>query len=284
MLVFSFLGYKTAEVAVRGRKTLNVQLEEDATLVDELVVVGYGTQKRQFLVGSVSQVSSKELLKAPMTNVSNMMTGKLPGVTSIQRSGQPGSDGTTIFVRGVSSFNNSSPLCIVDGVERMINTVNPNDIESISILKDAATSAIYGVRGANGVILITTKTGSKGAATISYDGSATFTTNVAMPEMLNAQDYIGWHNKAREMDGLNPLWTDEVIAGMKEKGIYGETDWMDLLFKNYGFTHQHNISATGGTDRVKYYTSIGMMNQDGILPNTSYQRFNVRANIDTKIA
>lgn len=166
----------------------------------------------------------------------------------------------------------------------MINTVNPNDIESISILKDAATSAIYGVRGANGVILITTKTGSKGAATISYDGSATFTTNVAMPEMLNAQDYIGWHNKAREMDGLNPLWTDEVIAGMKEKGIYGETDWMDLLFKNYGFTHQHNISATGGTDRVKYYTSIGMMNQDGILPNTSYQRFNVRANIDTKIA
>ena len=284
MLVFSFLGYKTAEVAVRGRKTLNVQLEEDATLVDEVVVVGYGTQKRQFLVGSVSQVSSKELLKAPMTNVSNMMTGKLPGVTSIQRSGQPGSDGTTIFVRGVSSFNNSSPLCIVDGVERMINTVNPNDIESISILKDAATSAIYGVRGANGVILITTKTGSKGAATISYDGSATFTTNVAMPEMLNAQDYIGWHNKAREMDGLNPLWTDEVIAGMKEKGIYGETDWMDLLFKNYGFTHQHNISATGGTDRVKYYTSIGMMNQDGILPNTSYQRFNVRANIDTKIA
>lgn len=284
VLVFSFLGYKTAKVAVRGRKTLNVQLEEDATLVDEVVVVGYGTQKRQFLVGSVSQVSSKELLKAPMTNVSNMMTGKLPGVTSIQRSGQPGSDGTTIFVRGVSSFNNSSPLCIVDGVERMINTVNPNDIESISILKDAATSAIYGVRGANGVILITTKTGSKGAATISYDGSATFTTNVAMPEMLNAQDYIGWHNKAREMDGLNPLWTDEVIAGMKEKGIYGETDWMDLLFKNYGFTHQHNISATGGTDRVKYYTSIGMMNQDGILPNTSYQRFNVRANIDTKIA
>ena len=250
---------------------------------NDLLTINYGDSKnssyRCFVIYKLSEAK-----KAPMTNVSNMMTGKLPGVTSIQRSGQPGSDGTTIFVRGVSSFNNSSPLCIVDGVERMINTVNPNDIESISILKDAATSAIYGVRGANGVILITTKTGSKGAATISYDGSATFTTNVAMPEMLNAQDYIGWHNKAREMDGLNPLWTDEVIAGMKEKGIYGETDWMDLLFKNYGFTHQHNISATGGTDRVKYYTSIGMMNQDGILPNTSYQRFNVRANIDTKIA
>ena len=261
-----------------------MQLEEDATLVDDVVVIGYGVQKRQFIVGSVSQVSNKELLKAPMTNVSNMMTGKLPGVTSIQRSGQPGKDETTIFVRGASTFKDSSPLCIVDGVERMINTVNPNDIESISILKDAATSAIYGVRGANGVILITTKSGSKGEAVISYDGSVTFTTNTAMPEMLNAKDYIGWHNKAREMDGLDPLWTDEVIAGMKEKGIYGDTDWLDLLFKNYGFTHQHNISASGGTEKIKYYTSIGLMNQDGIVPNTSYKRYNVRANIDAKIA
>ena len=123
------------------------------------------------------------------------------------------------FIREVAD----KVLVLADGVEVSLSQINPNDIESISILKDAATSAIYGVRGANGVILITTKTGSKGAATISYDGSATFTTNVAMPEMLNAQDYIGWHNKAREMDGLNPLWTDEVIAGMKEKGIYGET-------------------------------------------------------------
>lgn len=284
VLIFSFLGYKTEELSVHGRKTLNVVLDEDATLVDEVLVVGYGTQKRQFLVGSVSSVSNKELLKAPMSNVSNMMTGKLPGVTSIQRSGQPGSDGTAILVRGVSSFNSSTPLCIVDGVERMINTVNPNDIESISILKDAATSAIYGVRGANGVILITTKSGSKGAAQISYDGSVTFSTNVAMPEMLNARDYIGWHNKAREMDNLDPLWTDERIALMKEKGIYGDTDWLDLLFKNYGFTHQHNISARGGTDNIKYYTSIGLMNQDGILPNTSHKRYNVRANIDARIA
>nr|WP_288331542.1 TonB-dependent receptor [uncultured Alistipes sp.] len=284
VLIFSFLGYKTEETAVRNRKTINVQLEEDATLVDDVVVIGYGVQKRQFLVGSVSQVSNKELLKAPMTNVSNMMTGKLPGVTSIQRSGQPGSDQTTLLVRGASTFNDSSPLCIVDGVERMINTVNPNDIESISILKDAATSAIYGVRGANGIILITTKSGSKGEASISYDGSVTFSTNTSMPELLNARDYIGWHNKAREMDGLNPLWTDEVIAGMKEKGIYGDTDWLNLLFKKYGFTHQHNISATGGTDKIKYYTSIGLMDQDGILPNTSYKRFNVRSNIDAKIA
>lgn len=284
VLVFSFIGYKTVEVPVNNRTTINVQMNEDATEMDEVVVIGYGTQKKQFLVGSVSQVSNKELLKAPMTNVSNMMTGKLPGITSIQRSGQPGADQTSIFVRGVSTFNNSSPLCLVDGVERMINTVNPNDIASISILKDAATSAIYGVRGANGVILITTKSGSKGATTISYDGSVTFTTNTALPEFLNAKDYIGWHNKAREMDNLEPLWTDEVIAKMKADGTYGETDWINSFFKDYGFIHQHNISATGGNDRIKHYTSVGLMNQDGIVPNTSYDRINIRSNIDTKIA
>lgn len=266
ILVFSFIGYKTVEIPVNNRTTVNASLSEDATEMDEVVVVGYGTQKKQFLVGSVSSVSNKELLKAPMTNVSNMMTGKLPGVTSIQRSGQPGSDQASILVRGSSTFNDSSPLCLVDGVERMINTVNPNDIASISILKDAATSAIYGVRGANGVILITTKSGSEGATQISYDGSVTFSTNTALPEFLNAQDYIGWHNKAREMDGLAPVWTDEVIAKMKADGTYGETDWVDLLFKNYGFTHQHNISATGGNDRIKHYTSVGLMNQDGIVP------------------
>ena len=284
ILVFSFIGYKTVEIPVNNRTTVNASLSEDATEMDEVVVVGYGTQKKQFLVGSVSSVSNKELLKAPMTNVSNMMTGKLPGVTSIQRSGQPGSDQASILVRGSSTFNDSSPLCLVDGVERMINTVNPNDIASISILKDAATSAIYGVRGANGVILITTKSGSEGATQISYDGSVTFSTNTALPEFLNAQDYIGWHNKAREMDGLAPVWTDEVIAKMKADGTYGETDWVDLLFKNYGFTHQHNISATGGNDRIKHYTSVGLMNQDGIVPNTSYKRFNIRSNIDAKIA
>ena len=140
------------------------------------------------------------------------------------------------------------------------------------------------MRGANGVILITTKSGSEGATTISYDGSVTFTTNTALPEFLNAQDYIGWHNKAREMDGLAPMWTDEVIAKMKADGTYGETDWVNSLFKDYGFTHQHNISATGGNDRIKHYTSVGLMNQDGIVPNTSYDRINIRSNIDAKIA
>lgn len=284
VLVFTYLGYKTEERSASGRTTLNLTMKEDATSVEEVVVVGYGVQKKEFLVGSVSQVSGRELTKAPMNNVSNMMTGKLPGVTSIQRSGTPGSDGSSILVRGVSTFNGSAPLCLVDGVERMINTVNPNDIASISILKDAATASIYGMRAANGVILITTKSGSEGPATIAYDGSVTFTQNTAVPEMLNGPDYVYWHNKAREMDGAKPYYTPEVLRDLDNRGILGNTDWLSKIYKSYGLTHQHNISATGGSKNIKYYASIGMLNQDGILRNTDYQRYNVRSNIDAKIA
>lgn len=284
VLVFSCLGYKDKEVAAGKRSKIDITIEEDATKLNEIVVVGYATQRKQFVVGSVSQVNSKELIKAPMTNVSNLMTGKLPGLTTIQRSGKPGADEASITIRGYSTFTDSSPLTLVDGVPRAINTLNPNDIASISVLKDAATSAIYGVRGANGVILVTTKSGSEGKPKLTYDGSVTFTKNTAMPELLNASDYIGWHNKARELDGLDPLWTDATIQKMKEDGIYGETDWLDLLFKNHGFTHQHNISATGGNARTTYYVSLGYLDQDGIVDNTSYKRYNVRSNVKTKIA
>lgn len=284
VLIFGFLWRKSQEIAVNGRQIVDVQLQEDYVGVDEVIVVGYGTQKRQFLVGSVSQVSSKDLLKVPADNVSNLMTGRLPGITSIQRSGQPGSDQTSLLVRGTSTYRDSSPLTLVDGVERMINTVNPYDIETITVLKDAATSAIYGVRGANGVILITTKRGSQSKATITYSGRATFTQNTAFPELLNASDYIGWHNKAREMDGLNPIWTSDVVQKMKDDNLYGDTDWMGLMLKNFGFEHQHNISAVGGTEKISYFTSIGFLDQNGIIPNTSYKRYNVRSNIDAKIA
>ena len=282
-LVFSLLGFKTVEVPVRGRSVINVQLEEDATILDEVLVVGYGTQKRQFVVGSVSQVSSKDLLKAPQANVQNMLAGKLAGLTTVQKTGTPGDDSAQLLVRGLSTFNSSSPLILVDGVERQMNYLNPNDIASISILKDAATAAIYGVKAANGVVLITTKTGTEGKATISYDGSVSFDKNTVMPEMLNAEDYIYWHNKAMEMDGATPYWTDDVLANLDELGILGDTDWVSKIYDKFGFTHQHNISASGGTEKFKYYASLGYMNQDGILKNTAFERYNFRANIDAKL-
>lgn len=283
-LIFSYLGYKTEEVPVAGRTVVNVRLTEDATEMDEVVVVGYGIQKKQFVIGAVSQVNSEELMKAPSTNLQNMLTGRLAGMTNIQKTGTPGDDQTTMLVRGFSTFNDSSPLCIVDGVERSFNYLNPNDIASVSVLKDAATAAIYGVRGANGVILVTTKSGSQGSATISYDGSVTFTQNTAMPEMLNAKDYIYWHNKARELDKQAPYWTDARLDLMEEMGILGDTDWLNKIYKKFGLTHQHNISASGGTEKIKYFTSIGLMDQDGILRNTEFKRYNVRGNIDARIA
>lgn len=284
VLVFSLLGFKTAEVPINGRATVDVILESDATALEEVVVVGYGTQRKQFVVGSVSQATSKDLMKAPTTDVQSMLTGRLAGMTNIQKTGTPGEGNNTMLVRGLSTFNSSSPLIIVDGVPRTMNNINPNDIETVSVLKDAATAAIYGVQAANGVVLITTKTGAQGKANISYDGSVTFTTNTAVPDLMNAQEYIYWHNKAKQMDGQEPYWTDEKIAKMKEMGVYGETDALAQVFDDYGFTHQHNISASGGTDKIRYYASLGLMDEDGILRNTEYSRYNVRASIDADLA
>lgn len=284
VLVFSSLGFRTQEIDVSGRARIDVTLEEEATALDEVVVVGYGTQKKQFVVGSVSQVSSRDMLKAPATNAQNMLVGRLAGMTAIQTSGLPGQDGASLLVRGMSTFNSSSPLILVDGVERSMAYLNPNDIESVSILKDAATAAIYGVRGANGVVLVTTKGGRQGKTTIAYDGSVSFDTNVCNPELLTADEYIYWHNKARTMDGQAPLWTDEVIQSLKDRGLYGEFDPWATVFDKYGLTHQHNISASGGTGKIRYYTSLGYMNQDGILKNTGLDRYNIRANVEANIA
>ena len=284
VLVYSLLGFKTAEVPVAGKSVVNVVLEPDATNLDEVVVVGYGTQRKQFVVGSVSQASSKDLMKAPTTDVQSMLTGRLAGMTNIQKTGTPGEGNNTMLVRGLSTFNNSGPLVIVDGVPRTMNNINPNDSATVSVLKDAATAAIYGVQAANGVVLITTKTGAQGKANISYDGSVTFSTNTAVPDLMNAQEYIYWHNKAKQMDGQEPYWTEEKIAKMKEMGVYGDTDWFSEIYDSYGLTQQHNVSASGGTDKIRYYASLGLMDEDGILRNTEYSRYNVRGSIDADLA
>ena len=286
-LQFSFLGYETQLVKVGENSIINIVLQEKLTGLDEVIVVGYGTQKKKYLVGSVSQIGSNELMSAPMPNVSTMITGKLAGVTSIQRSGMPGNDQTSISIRGLSTFTNSSPLILVDGVERMLNTVNPSDIENVSVLKDAATSAIYGVKGGNGVILITTKKGREGKATITYDASATISQNSAFPEFLNGSDYLYWYNKASGMDGLGQAFDADIqtkVINGDNNGIYGNTDWLDLLFKDFGITQKHNISATGGTEKVKYYIGVGILDQNGIINSVNYKRYNIRSNIDARIA
>ena len=286
VLDFSYLGFKKKSITVGNRNVIDVVMEEDILRLEEVVVVAYGAQKSGHSTAAASRLNNAELTKAPMQNISNMLTGKLPGLTSIQTTGKPGADGTSLYIRGLNSFSGSNnPMIIVDGVPRTMDYLNPNDVESIVILKDAAAS-IYGVQGANGVILITTKSGSSGAAKISYDGSYSSTQNTAMPKFLNAVDYMYWNNKAREMDGLTPLWTADIqnrVMKNDPESIWGQTDWLEKIFRT-GSTQQHNISASGSTDKVKYYTSAGIMDQEGTLINTSFRRFNVRTNLDIQVA
>lgn len=281
----SYIGYDPITVAVNGRSEITIKMTPNENALDEVVVVGYGLQKKVSVTGSVGTVGSKDLLKAPMQNVSNMLTGKVSGLTSIQRTGQPGSDGATMYVRGgLSGFSNASPLVLVDGIQRDLNLVNPNDIESVSVLKDAA-AAIYGVKGSNGVILITTKSG-QGAPVISYAASFSAVKNTAFPEFLNATEFMYYKNKALVMDGLEPIYTADIqkkVLANDPDSPWGETNWFDEIFRT-AFMQQHNVSASGSTDRVRYYTSAGYMGQEGTIKKTNYERFNARANLGINVA
>lgn len=283
-LVITFIGYKQQLQKVTGGGSYTIKMQPDENVLDEVVVVGYGTQKKITMTGSVSAVGSKDLMKAPMQNVSNMLSGKISGMSSIQQTGQPGADGAALYVRGVNGFGAQSPLVLVDGIERDMNMVNPNDIESVSVLKDAAAS-IYGIKGSNGVILITTKSG-EGKTKINYNMSLSAVRNTAFPEFLNASEFMYYKNKALVMDGLDALFTSDIqqkVFANDPDSPWGETDWFDEIFRT-GFTQQHNVSASGSTERVKYFTSLGYMSQDGTIKKTSYQRFNARTNLDIKVA
>lgn len=289
VLEVSYLGYVSQNVQVGNKQLINVTLQQNVTELEETVVIGYGVQKKVHLTGSVAQISNKDLVKVPASNIGQLITGKLPGVMARQSNGAPGSDGVTMLVRGYTSFKgNSLPLVIVDGIERPMDRLDPNDIETISVLKDAAAGAVYGMKAANGVILITTKKGAKGKATVSYNGTMTFSHNTALPKFLNGTQYMQWYNRARELDGLNtpenPYFTDEEIAmtmnGDPTDG-YENTNWMEPLDRMAPM-HQHNLSVTGGNDNVKYYVSGGYMDQRGFIRDFKMQRGNFRSNVDVK--
>ena len=284
-LEVSCIGFANQTVKFSG-KDLRIVLTEDSMFLDEVVVVGYGVQKKEYMTSSVVSVTAKDLQKAPQTNVSSMLAGKLPGITAVQTMGTPGADHADIIVRGFSTYGSDNrPLYIIDGMEsgQMVN-LNPSDIESISVLKDAAAASVYGVRGGNGVIIITTKQGSKaGKATVNYDGSYTLSQNFNEPELLNAEEYIYWYNLGLRMDGKADKWTPEVIQSMKDAGIYADTDWRSLIYNKFGTIQQHNLSVNGGTDRVTYFGSIGYMDQVGTVRNTGYNRINMRGSFNAKI-
>ncbi|WP_455593539.1 TonB-dependent receptor [Bacteroides sp.] len=285
-LLISYIGYLAQDVSTKGRNALNIVLKEDTQTLDEVVVVGYGVQKKVNLTGAVASVDSKSLQSRPVTNVANAIQGLLPGVTVISGSGQPGSDSPTIRVRGVGTLNNSNPMYVVDGMPvSSISEVDPSDIENISVLKDASSAAIYGSRAANGVILITTKKGGDKAPTLRYDGYVGWQKPTALPEYLHSWEYAKLYNKAMLNEGKNPLYTDEEIEKFRngsDPDNYPDTDWQGLLYKT-GFQHSHRAEISGGTDKVNYMFSAAYLGQDGIIDLAQYDRYSVRGNINAKM-
>jgi TonB-linked SusC/RagA family outer membrane protein len=285
VLVFSYLGYITQKTVAGGSKVIDIKLISDVKSLDAVVVVGYGTQKKASLVGSVSEVKSEEIVSAPMANISQAIVGKLPGLIARQSSGQPGSDGADLYIRGFGTLNGNSPIILVDGIERSMNSLDPNEIESVTILKDAAAAAVYGVRGANGVVLVTTKRGMEGKPTVTYSSSYSLSTNTRMPKYLNGEEFVKWYNYADQINGRANTFSDEVVDKVTNgdpEGIYGNTNWVDEMLKPASMWH-NNVSVNGGANNVNYFVSLGNLNQPGIINRVDYNRSNFRSNIDAKI-
>lgn len=287
-LVFSFVGMKTQEIAVAGKTKIEVIMTEDAIGIDEVVAIGYGVQKKVNLTGAISTVTfDEELENRPITNASQALGGKVSGVWVSQNSGQPGNDEAQLRVRGWGTLNNSNPLVIIDGIEGDFDQLNPNDIESVSVLKDAASAAIYGSKAANGVILITTKTGKTNERMqvnlSSYYGIQALGRRYNL--VNNSAEHMRMTNEALVNEGGSPLFPDNMISAFEngtDKYKYPSTDWFDVVFDN-ATIQEHNLSIKGGTEKSSSFLSFNYLNQDGMIPNTNTERYGIRANLESKV-
>ncbi len=287
-LVFSFVGYVTQEVKVGSRSSLDIAMQSDTKALEELVVVGYGMQKKVNLTGAVHNVKGEDLIRRNATNTSNALQGLVPGVSVVQPSGRPGADGATIRIRGTGSINSTSnPLILIDGVEGDMNNIDMTSIESISVLKDAASASIYGSRASNGVILITTKRAGKEPLKISYNGFAGFNTPTEIPEPLSAIEYMEAINAARANSDLAPQYPESLINDYKTLGADGlnryDTDWRKETIRNHALMHNNSISLGAGTEKFRFFGNLGMFSQDGSIANNAYKRFTMRVNSDARI-
>ena len=290
VLIVSSVGYTTQEIKLRGRKTLNVTLAEDNKLLNEVVVVGYGTQKKVNMTGSVSSIDVSKLAESrPLTNVSQALAGLAAGVSVTSNHNRPGDDNASILVRGQGTLNSSAPLVIIDGSEAGINTVNPQDIESISVLKDAASAAIYGSRAANGVILITTKSGKSGKIKVDYNGYVSFESiRKTLTPVSDYARYMELINEGYANSGKKaPFSQKSIDAWRNDAGKnplqYPNTDWVDETFKSSASTN-HVISVSGGSDKIRFYGSFGFMNNPGVMYNAGFTKYNGRLNLDADVA
>lgn len=301
-LQVSYVGYTTQEVATAGKTFISVTLREDAEMLDEVVVVGYGAQKKESVVGAISTLSSKDLLKSPSANISQAIAGKIPGVITSQTSGAPGSDDMQIFIRGRASFaGDNQPLILVDGVERSFSQIAPDDIESFNTLKDASATAVYGVRGANGVILITTKRGRDQKPTVSLTANYQIQSPTRKDTYLNSYQSVKLLEEALANDGLASQYSAAQLEMFRKSAageltgtdamLYPNVDWYDTVLRSSAPAQRYNVNVQGGTKRMRYFASAEYYNQQGLFRNfstdqynnsstSSYQRYAFRGNMD----
>ncbi|SDP07467.1 TonB-linked outer membrane protein, SusC/RagA family [Mucilaginibacter sp. OK268] len=297
ILVFSFIGYSTEEVPVNNNKEINVIMKEVATGLNDVVVVGYGQQKKVSLIGAISTVNAEEL-KQPVANLTDVIAGRVAGVIGVQRSGQPGYDGAEIYIRGISTFTNSGPLVLVDGIERDFSNVDPEDIASFSILKDASATAVYGVRGANGVILIQTKKGRVGKPTINAQYDQGITQFTKIPEFANGITYMQMANEAyhnSNPNDPNPKYSQDRIqktASGVDPDLYPNVDWFKVLFNKFGQNRRARVNANGGSENAQYYLSVGYYDENGLYKTDQlasynsaikFNRYNFTSNLTLKV-
>lgn len=302
VLVYSYIGYKTVEMKVT-KNDMRIILKNDATLLDEVVVVAYGAQKKVTVTGAVASVKSDVLLKSPSTNVEATLAGRIPGLTALQGGGEPGRDDVTFYLRGIGTTNGKSPLILVDGVPRdNMRAINANEIESLSVLKDASATAVFGVRGANGVILITTKRGKKGEVNVNASLEYSFQQFAFKPETLDSWDYAVLRNETRQNEGLLPEFSDEDIEMFESWKTGNPRDpywhpnhhWFDILFKDYAPQTKANLNITGGSEKTQYFISAGYVHQGGMFnvepksrlgynAQSEMDRYNFRSNLDYKL-
>lgn len=333
VLVFSYIGFVTQELKVGGRSVINVDLKLAASQLSDVVIVGYGKQKLPTVTGAVGTISAKELTQTPVANITNMLVGRTAGLSSVQASGEPGLNTTTIRIRGIATLNGQDPLIVIDGIQQpaenpytILNAIDPNEVETISVLKDASATAVYGIRGANGVIILTTKRGKLNKPQFSFTFNQGFTKAASLFQTLNSYQFASFRNEAihnaqaagdHSYDNLlfsdDELWkfqnnrdytptevdamanlSDEQKTALKNSPAlyYTSHNYYKEQFNGTGMQGQYNLNISGGTSRVKYFTSLGYFNQDGILSNTSYggadnnptfKRYNFRSNFDVDV-
>lgn len=298
VLTFSYIGFESKEVTVGGQININVNLKEISTGLNEVVVVGFGSQKRESIVGSITTIEPGLLQQSPTRALSNNLAGQLAGVIAVQRSGEPGADGSSFWIRGISSFQSSgrSPLVLVDGIERTLDDMDPAEIESFSVLKDAAASAVYGVRGANGVILINTKRGQLGKPNIDVHYEHGFTQPVKLPKFVNSADYLSLLDELQLDAGYTqPTYGSELIQQYRDNidpDLYPNVNWLDAVTKDHATNQRANITVSGGSDILRYALVASYYGERGIFErdpsqtwdsSTKLNKYNMRSNVDVNV-